>query len=75
MADRTEQTYTTPISPSLRVCPWNCRSELMKFIESAKKSIDIQAQYLEDPALITLVAQKAEAGVIIRIIVGKFQEL
>ncbi|AHB41208.1 hypothetical protein P148_SR1C00001G0413 [candidate division SR1 bacterium RAAC1_SR1_1] len=46
------------IHPNLLVCPINCRSVLEHLIESAKSSILIQNQYIEDPRLLGLLGEK-----------------
>lgn len=49
------------IHPNLLVCPINCRSVLEKLIESAKESIVIQNQYIEDPRLLWLLGEKIKS--------------
>lgn len=46
------------IHPNLLVCPINCRAILEYLIESAKRSILIQNQYIEDPRLLGLLGDK-----------------
>lgn len=46
------------IHPNLLVCPINCRAILEHLIESAKHSILIQNQYIEDPRLLELLGEK-----------------
>jgi len=46
------------IHPNLLVCPVNCRSVLENLIESAKSSIVIENQYIEDPRLLWFLVEK-----------------
>ncbi|MDD3262995.1 MAG: phospholipase D-like domain-containing protein [Candidatus Absconditabacteria bacterium] len=46
------------IHPNLLVCPVNCRAVLENLIESAKSSIIIENQYIEDPRLLLLLGDK-----------------
>ncbi len=46
------------IHPNLLVCPINCRAILEQLIVSAKSSILIQNQYIEDPRLLGLLGEK-----------------
>jgi cardiolipin synthase A/B len=46
------------IHPNLLVCPINCRAVLENLIESAKSSIVIENQYIEDPSLLWLLGEK-----------------
>lgn len=48
------------IHPNLLVCPINCRAVLEHLIQSAKSSILIQNQYIEDPRLLWLLGEKIE---------------
>lgn len=72
--DREAQNNTLSLPNNIRICPFNCRASLTAFIQQAQERIDIQAQYLEDPALIQQLQQKAAQGVVIRLIFGKYQE-
>lgn len=72
--DRNNKKSIDTLPPSLRICPYNCRKELREFVQSAKKSISIQAQYLEDPLLIEQLHKQTEKGVVLNILVGKYQE-
>jgi cardiolipin synthase A/B len=68
----TEKTITIP--DNLRICPFNCRTQLNTLINEATTSIDIQAQYLEDPELIKQLQEKIRQGINVRLIFGKYQE-
>ena len=46
------------IHQNLLVCPINCRAVLENLIESAKSSIIIENQYIEDPRLLELLGEK-----------------
>jgi len=46
------------IHPNLLVCPINCRDIIQSLIRWAQKSIIIQNQYIEDPALAKIIAAK-----------------
>jgi len=72
--DWQKQPWTEPLPESLRICPFNCRSSVIAFIKKATKSIDIQAQYLEDKELIQLLEDKIKQWVTLRLIFGKYQE-
>lgn len=72
--DRKKQYYSAPLPENIWICPFNCRWLLTSFINQATKSIYIQAQYLEDKALIEQLQQKASQGLVIRLIFGKYQE-
>ena len=47
-----EQINFSDIHPNILICPINCRAVLENLIESAKSSIIIQNQYIEDPRLL-----------------------
>lgn len=74
VADRNNNHTSIKLQHNVRVCPFNCREELTKLIEEATTSIDIQAQYLEDPLLVQQLQQKIKTWVTIRLIFGKYQE-
>lgn len=59
---------------NLWICPYNCRTQLTEFLRQATTSIDIQAQYLEDPSVIELLIEKISQGITVRLIFGKYQE-
>lgn len=46
------------IHPNILVCPINCRAVLENLIQSAKSSIIIENQYIEDPRLLWLLGEK-----------------
>lgn len=46
------------IHPNLVICNINCRSVIEKLLSSAKESIIIQTQYINDPALIDILMSK-----------------
>lgn len=53
-----ETIHYSDIHPNLLVCPINCRAVLEHLIESAKSSILIQNQYIEDSRLLWLLGEK-----------------
>jgi len=61
VADRNNNHTSIKLQHNVRVCPFNCREELTQLINEATTSIDIQAQYLEDPFLIQQLQQKVNA--------------
>lgn len=67
-----EQILSEDIYPWLLVCPFNCRDELEKALMNAKKSISIQAQYVQDDRLVDLLL-KRQNDLDLRILVGKWQ--
>ncbi len=66
-ADSTRQAYTAG-NDSLVVSPENARASLGKFIKGAKKELLIYEMKISDKQMITLLAERAKAGVEIRII-------
>jgi phosphatidylserine/phosphatidylglycerophosphate/cardiolipin synthase-like enzyme len=66
-ADSTRQAYTAGDECFL-VSPENARSGLSKFIKSAKKELLIYEMKISDRQMIALLAERAKAGVEIRII-------
>lgn len=60
--------------PSLRVCPINCKPALLHFLSGTTESIMIQAQYLEDPTIISMLIDLHTRGKDIDIMVGKYQD-
>lgn len=73
-ADRQWERRQSTLPDNLRVCPFNCRSSIKKFIQQATTRIDIQAQYLEDQEVIDLLRQKITQWVTVRLVFGKYQE-
>lgn len=56
------------------MCPINCRTSIMNLLSSAQESIKIQAQYITDPSIISLLRAKQESGVEVIIITSNRQE-
>jgi phosphatidylserine/phosphatidylglycerophosphate/cardiolipin synthase-like enzyme len=71
-ADSTRQPYTASCDCFL-VSPENARTELAKFIKSAKKELLIYEMKISDRQMIKLLQERAKAGVDIRII-GKLSK-
>lgn len=65
--DTARQPFETS-SSSLLVSPLNARHELARFIQAAKKQLVIYDPKVSDRAMIRLLAEKAKAGVEVRII-------
>jgi phosphatidylserine/phosphatidylglycerophosphate/cardiolipin synthase-like enzyme len=66
-ADSTRQAYTAACECFL-VSPENARTELAKFIKSAKKELLIYEMKISDRQMIKLLQERAKAGVDIRIL-------
>lgn len=58
------------IHPNLVVCNINCRAVIEKLLTSAKESIMIQTQYINDPALIDILMSKKRKLPEIKILVS-----
>lgn len=58
-------------SKGVTVSPFS-RPRLVSFIRSARKSVILQNQYLEDPEINTALVEKARAGVDVKIMVSDF---
>lgn len=71
---RAEPLEYMDIHPAVLVCPINCREKIMYALANAEKSIAIEAQYLEDEALIALLSEKIKTTDV-RIIVGEYQNI
>ena len=61
------------IHPRLLVCPVNCRQQIETALQQAQDSIVIQAQYIQDQNLITILENKSKE-VDVQIILGKWQD-
>jgi phosphatidylserine/phosphatidylglycerophosphate/cardiolipin synthase-like enzyme len=72
--DVTKQPYTGTKSSPLVVSPENARAALQQFIAGARKHLAIYDARLEDADLSRLLAQRAKAGVVVRVI-GKAPRL
>jgi cardiolipin synthase A/B len=66
--------YKKNIHPNLSICPIDCREKLEYLIWSAKKSIYIQTQYIQDSRIFEKLLAARTRGIDIRIIVGDNQE-
>src|SRR5688572_7711278 len=66
-ADTQRQPYEQP-QPGFLVSPVNARKELAAFIAGAKKDLSIYDPKISDPAMIRLLAERAKAGVNVRVI-------
>ncbi len=71
--DRTgEAILSGDIDDHLLVCPINCRKTIENALSGAKESIAIQAQYIEDEAVVELLETQSNA-IDVRLIVGEYQ--
>lgn len=55
-----EQLLASDLHPNLVVCNLNCRDIITDLLSWAQESIIIQTQYLNDPSLFDIIAQKSE---------------
>lgn len=55
-----EDLLVSDLHPNLVVCNLNCRAIITDLLSSAKKAITIQTQYLTDPDLFKIIAQKSQ---------------
>lgn len=51
---------SSEIHPNLLICPINCRSKIVYLLQSARKSIDIQNQYIKDDEIQQLLLRYAK---------------
>lgn len=51
---------TAELHPNLVVCNINCRAVILDLLANAQRSITIQTQYLTDPELFELIAEKSQ---------------
>lgn len=58
-----EQIYEKEIHPNLLICNINCRDWIEELLESAKKSIKIQTQYIVDPAIQNILKNKSDLDI------------
>ncbi len=68
-----QQTPTQIRSKTLVVSPDNSRTQLAALIASARKSIHLQDEVMDDPATFALLGQKARAGVDVRVQLGNLE--
>lgn len=71
-ADTARQPYTPGAGERLIVSPENSRERLTRFIDGARKQLLIYDPNLRDDRILTLLAQKLEAGVDVKVI-GKVE--
>lgn len=62
------------IHPSLLVCPINCRSWIDFLLDDVDQSIWIQAQYIEDQAVIDRLHELTEKWIDVRLLVWEYQD-
>lgn len=62
------------IHPALLVCPLDCREKITDALWDAEEAIWIEAQYIEDESIVSVLRKKQLEGVDVRIITGKFQD-
>ncbi|HEY9720707.1 MAG TPA: phosphatidylserine/phosphatidylglycerophosphate/cardiolipin synthase family protein [Oscillatoriaceae cyanobacterium] len=60
----------TPKDPNLVESPDNSRGKLLNLINSAHKSLMIQFEYFEDPAIAEAVGERVKAGVDVKVMLG-----
>lgn len=65
-ADWEELTYK-PKDPDLVVSPDNSRQKIVKLIDSAKKSLMVQVEFLSDPEIAQHLGARAKAGVDVKV--------
>ncbi|HEY9854695.1 MAG TPA: phospholipase D-like domain-containing protein [Stenomitos sp.] len=71
-ADWEELTYV-PKDPDLVVSPNNSRQKILQLIDSAKKSVVVQIEFLSDPEVAQHLGARAQAGVDVKVM-GAFYE-
>lgn len=69
MADWNQVEYV-PQDPELVVSPTNSRVKILKLIDSAKKSILLECEYLTDPEVATHLGNRAKSGVNISVLLS-----
>lgn len=69
-----EEIFDVDIHPRLLICPIDCREKIVDYIENAQQSIQIEAQYIEDPEIIRLLEEQISQGLRVELIVGAYQE-
>jgi phosphatidylserine/phosphatidylglycerophosphate/cardiolipin synthase-like enzyme len=73
-ADRSGHTIDpATIDDHLLICPIDCRSKLRRLFDQVEESVTIQAQYLEDPELISILQEQQDERDI-RVVVGAHQD-
>ncbi len=63
-------TRTDALHPNLVVCPINCRDRVESLLESAQSSIYMYQQYIQDPKIQTILAEKKSQWMDIKLILG-----
>lgn len=58
---------------ALRICPYNCREQVMDMLDAATTAIRIEAQYLEDDAIQAKLEEKIAQGTEVDLLRGKYQ--
>lgn len=70
--DREDQSIQKQdIHPNLAVCPIDCRTKIEWLLHSAKQSIYIQTQNIDDQRIINILKQKKQEGIDIQIILWR----
>jgi len=62
------------IHPSLLICPLDCRKKIIDVLWSAKDSIRIQTQYIQDEEVVGVLQKKKLEWVEVRILVWEYQD-
>ncbi|MNX92713.1 Cardiolipin synthase [compost metagenome] len=72
-ADWEELTYV-PKDPDLVVSPNNSRARILKLIDSAKKSLMVQCEFVSDPEIAQHLGARAKAGVDVKVMMAHFDK-
>lgn len=68
-ADWNETVYT-PQDPDIVVSPDNSRAQLLKLVDSAKKSLWVQTEYCTDPEMANHLGARVKAGVDVKVMLS-----
>ncbi|MCQ4079522.1 phospholipase D-like domain-containing protein [Streptomyces sp. RB6PN25] len=68
-ADYTDASITPSDGDNLLWSPTDSQSRLLSFINSATKSLDVEEEEFSDSAIVKAIAQKAQEGVTVRVVV------
>lgn len=72
-ADWQEITYV-PKDPDLVVSPNNSRQRIIKLIDSAKKTLMVQCEFVSDPEVAEHLGARAKAGVDVKVMMAHFDK-
>ena len=62
------------IDTHLYVCPIDCREKISNALKNAKKSIQIETQYIQDWSLVKILQHQKSRGIHVQLLVGDKQE-